>query len=241
MTPEDSGQIPAPEVADQSASHDDDTARRVSISERINLLIGIAGIVISLSMGGANWGGRRTIAIAAAVLLIALIFRMQSWLERNLKGVVPAVAIVIVALIPFLFVQESRVESAGANPQPTSNTPAAAPDQWTVWEQAVREGVKKCDATDYLCLANAISTPKYPKSNSKHLVDELNADIRAGSFLVNLDDKVFNMLDRCIGVKQNFIGDGLSLSDKAKYWERRVPEFLVANYSIETPTLWTGN
>jgi len=86
----------APQSPNLSASK----VKRLSIEKRIGLVIGIAAIIISLSE--AYWDGRSTIAITVAAGLVAAIFGFEPWLKQNLKGAIPAIAIVVLGLTFFL-------------------------------------------------------------------------------------------------------------------------------------------
>src|SRR5207253_4174719 len=109
-------------------------------------------------------------------------------------------------------------------------------DAWEVWETKLRNEIDNCHkdkkepitAGVDICIAEAITNNRdYPKPRSDNAIDQLNADIRAGSIIMNIRE-AFDLLDRKIGIKSNFIGDGLALpSDDKSYWKHRIPEYLV--------------
>jgi hypothetical protein len=54
-------------------------------------------------------------------------------------------------------------------------------------------------------------------------------------------DEVRNMLDRRVGVKDSFLGDGFALphGDGKEYWKGRALEYLVRNLKDDHPGVWT--
>jgi hypothetical protein len=200
------------------------------------LLVGPTLAVLAISQLTINERRRETMELVVATALLTAIFWLQPLIERRLKVTIPAVLVVILGIASFHFMMKPAKEKIVSPPVIVQN-PAARTDDWEIWAQQVREQLEKCK--DDKCLASAISAKEYPRPNSSHPVDQLNADIRAGAILMNMS-KVFDMLDRRIGVKRNFIGDGLALPhDETRYWQWRVPEYLIENYSETYPYMWT--
>lgn len=74
----------------------------------------------------------------------------------------------------------------------------------------------------------------------RHSQAKLIDDLRVGETFMS-DRRVASVLDRCYGVKSDFLGTGLSLPDTAgsDYASARLPEYWIANRVDSDATVWT--
>ncbi len=213
--------------------------RPLSPYEKIGLLLTIASFLLSAAALVPGWG-----RIAAEFVVVLFLIGMVLWFEERVKkyvkGLLPSVLIIILAGVVFDLSFQVWMKSVPPPPNKGDKVGSVPNDRWTSWENNVTQAIKKCPSTDDTCIAGAISSNNdYPRSNSPNSVDQLNADIHAGSVLMNIEE-AFHMLERNIGVKRNFLGDGLALpNNDPSYWKPRVPEYLVVNLLEDNPNLWT--
>lgn len=175
--------------------------------------------------------------ITCLLLLIGLLL-CRRWAKRFLPPVIAAALVIVLATLSFHWWRERKLPTPVEPLQVTDNQVTEIHRLWIDWENRVKKGVKGCN--DRACIAGVISANhNYPRTNSRNLIDQLNADIRAGAVLMNMEE-VYQTLNAELGVQRNFIGDGLAVpNDRAEYWANRVPEFLVNNLRESHAKLWT--
>lgn len=84
------------------------------------------------------------------------------------------------------------------------------------------------------CIVQQLGT--FDRQSPAKLVD----DLRVGETLMQ-NQRIRDVLDRCYGIKDEFLGTGLSLPDSAdgNYGLARIPEYWIKNLSDKDPRVWT--
>lgn len=226
--------------------------RPLSPDQKIGLLLSVVGILFGAAAFIPGWG-RVMLEVLVGLLLISVVLWFDDRVKKYIKGVLPAVVIIILVTVLCelsfrLWENRTSLPPKDKGPRPANVT--VTNDRWTAWENRIRQDVEKCgeaptnDAGTIhahdVCIAQKISSNSdYPPPESSNAVDKLNADIHAGYILMNIK-AVFGMLKRNICVQRNFLGDGLALPNSdSRYWKPRVPEYLVSQLRESNPNLWT--
>jgi hypothetical protein len=253
MDPHENMRKPEEEVSTELPNEENAIVNRhfSSVDKVVGLLLGLAGLVFGLAQYRA-WDTRLTIECSIAVLLVTAIYLFYPVLRRLTCRFPVSLSLVLamaslLAVISFHLFTNAPVIKEVRVPAPqivTQTSAAVTENSWTIWEQQIEKEVDACKA-DHRCIAEAISKaenlpPKPPAGSENPGIEQLNADIRAGSILMNIKP-VFDMLQNRIGIKSSFLGDGFAKpnEDGKQYWDARVPEFLVQNHPENDDNLWT--
>jgi len=237
----------------QPLNNQADTApagKSLSAEGKIGLFLGIVAVVLAAVGFIPNWGRRVVAEFVVVLLLSSAIFWFEPQIKKFVKGIFPLLLIIILLTVSAELSYRLWYTPATTSPPPPINQPigvARPGDEWDAWTSRMQNGIKKCVedksspvAVVDVCIADAITkNGNYPKPDSSNSIDKLNADIRAGSVLMSIHE-AFDLLDRKIGIKSNFLGDGLALpSDDQSYWKHRIPEYLVPQLLETNTDLWT--
>ena len=223
------------------------------IEKEVGLILGLPGAAFGL-LQFFNPSHTLTIEVVVGVFLITCIFVFEPLLRRVLTAILPGslsvfvpmsfCVVLAICLFHLVYLPRSVIQSSVSENNPghiAGPTNRNDGEPWTIWEQRVRTDIDACGkAPKDSCLAEAISKPDVPQPKSEAAVDQLERDIRAGSIIMGIPPAL-QMLERVIGVKDSFLGDGFPKPNRKndQYWDARVPEFVIRNVPELDPNLQT--
>ena len=164
--------------------------------------------------------GVPTVIAEVAFLVVVVVLGIALWLRNDamskvLRILLPISCLILVGLwVWVIFVRT---------------------DPWRDWKNSMTEAVENCKNDDDVCIANVVDDAytSLPKPGSDLLVERLADDARAGTLLLQ-NEVVFAMLDRRLGLKRHFLGNGLAVPISGKtYDSARFLEYLVPTYEVE--------
>lgn len=200
-------------------------ARRFAkILRDLGILLGPA-TVIGLVCQMMDLPGRVTAEVTVGSLLITAVIFFAPLLQKWLHVAIPATAVVILAagLLHVLLFRQP-----------------AAEDPWLTWQHQVEKKVADCEnepAIHDICIGQAIAQ-QYPKPKTNLSTDVLHNDLRAGAILMTINP-VKIMLEKRIGIKDHFLGDGFAQPDDKEKPDALVPEYFAPNLNETHADVWT--
>lgn len=179
--------------------------------------------VIGMVSPMMDFSGRVTAEVAIAVFLITAVIFFGSSLQKWLHVAIPAsVAVILGTLLIHLLM----------------TTPAE--DPWLTWKHQIEKKVAECDnekAILDICIGQAIAQ-EYPKPQSNLSADILQNDMHAGTILITINP-VKALLQKRLGIKDHFLGDGFAQPDDKENPDALVPEYFAANLNDTDADVWT--